>query len=59
MEIAMRTSVDFRKRQRRRADLRRHSEAAVATIWLVFYVVGIAVVLSTPIISRALEVAAR
>jgi hypothetical protein len=55
----MRTSVDFRKRQRRRADLHRHSEAAVATIWLVFYVVGIAVVLSTPIILRALEVAAR
>jgi len=58
MEVAMRTSVDFRKRQRRRADLRRHSEAAVATIWLVFYVLGIVVVVSSPILSRAIELAA-
>ena len=54
----MRTSIDFRKRQRRRADLHRHSEAAVATIWLVFYVLGIVVVVSSPILSRAIELAA-
>jgi hypothetical protein len=59
MEVAMRTSVDFRKRQRRRAEFHRYSEAAVATIWLVFYGLGIVVVLSSPIISRALELAAR
>lgn len=54
----MRTSIDFRKMQRRRAELHRHSEAAVATIWLVFYVLGLAVVVSSPIVSRAIELAA-
>ena len=54
----MRTPIDFRKRQRRRAELHRHSEAAVATIWLVFYVLGIVVVVSSPILSRAIELAA-
>jgi hypothetical protein len=58
MEVAMRTSADFRKTQRRRAELRNHSEAAVATLWLVFYVLGLAVAISSPIISRAIELAA-
>ncbi|HTM74057.1 MAG TPA: hypothetical protein VL198_12580 [Pseudolabrys sp.] len=53
----MHTSADFRKTQRRE-DLRRHSEAAVATIWLVFYVLGLTVAISSPIISRAIELAA-
>ena len=54
----MRPSADFRKTQRRRAELRIRSEAAVATIWLVFYVLGLAVAISSPIISRAIELAA-
>ena len=54
----MRMSADFRKTQRRRAELRSRSEAAVATIWLVFYALGIAVAVSSPIISRAIELAA-
>lgn len=54
----MRTSAEFRKIQRRRAELRNHSETAVATIWLVFYVLGLAVAVSSPIISRAIEIAA-
>ncbi|MFY9686766.1 MAG: hypothetical protein WAJ88_13290 [Pseudolabrys sp.] len=54
----MRTSADFRKIQRRREELRRHSEAAVATIWLVFSVLGLAVAVSSPIISGAIELAA-
>jgi len=54
----MRPSVDFRKSQRRQAELRSRSEAAVATIWLVFYVLGLAVVVSSPIVSRAIELAA-
>jgi len=58
MEVAMRISADFRKTQRRRAELRSRSEAAVATIWLVFYTLGIAVAVSSPIISRAIELAA-
>jgi hypothetical protein len=58
MEVAMRMSADFRKTQRRRAELRSRSEAAVATIWLVFYALGIAVAVSSPIISRAIELAA-
>ena len=59
MEVAMRISADFRKAQRRRAELRSRSEAMVATIWLVFYVLGIAVAVSSPIISRAIELAAQ
>lgn len=54
----MRTSADSRKMQRRREELRSHSEAAVATIWLVFYVLGLAVAVSSPIVSRAIEFAA-
>ena len=38
--------------------VRSHSEAVVATIWLVFYVLGLAVAVSSPIISRAIELAA-
>ena len=59
MEVAMRISADFRKTQRRRAELRSRSEAMVATIWLVFYVLGIAVAVSSPIKSRAIELAAQ
>jgi len=59
MEVAMRISADFRKTQRRRAELRSRSEAMVATIWLVFYELGIAVAVSSPIISRAIELAAQ
>jgi hypothetical protein len=59
MEVAMQTSADFRKTQRRRAELRSRSEAAVATIWLVFYLVGLAVAVSSPILSRAIELAAQ
>ena len=55
----MRISADFRKTQHRRAELRSRSEAMVATIWLVFYVLGIAVAVSSPIISRAIELAAQ
>lgn len=58
MEVAMRPSADFRRSQRRQAELRSRSEAAVATIWLVFYVLGLAVVVSSPIVSRAIELAA-
>jgi len=54
----MHTSADFRKTQRRRAELRSQSEAAVATIWLVFYELGLVVAVSSPIVSRALEFAA-
>ena len=54
----MRISADFRKTQRRQAESRSHSEAVVATIWLVFYVLGLAVAISSPIISRARELAA-
>jgi hypothetical protein len=54
----MRISTGFRKAQRKRTEPRNHSEAAVATIWLVFYVLGIAVAASSPFISRAIELAA-
>src|SRR4029078_276828 len=58
MEVPIHTSADFRKTQRRE-DLRRHSEAAVATIWLVFYVLGLTVALPSRIASREIELAAQ
>lgn len=53
----MRTSIDFRRAQRKRSEPDRRSEAIVATIWLVFYVVAIAVAASSPVVSRAIELA--
>ena len=57
VEVTMRIS-GFRKARRKRTEPHNHSEAAVATIWLVFYVLGIAVAASSPFISRAIELAA-
>jgi len=51
-------SADFRKTRRRREEWRNHSEAVVATLWLVFYALGLTVAVSSPIVSRALELAA-
>jgi hypothetical protein len=59
MEIAMRISAGSRKSQRRRTELQNHSEAAVATIWLVFYAVGLVIAVLSPFVSGAIEVAAR
>jgi hypothetical protein len=58
MEVAMGISADFRKTRRRREEWRNHSEAVVATLWLVFYALGLTVAVSSPIVSRALELAA-
>ncbi|HZP68784.1 MAG TPA: hypothetical protein VFB29_02470 [Pseudolabrys sp.] len=55
----MRTPIGLRKAERRRSGLYSRSEAAVATIWLVFYVVALAVAGSSPVVSHALEVAAQ
>jgi hypothetical protein len=54
----MKTSADFRKTRRRRAESDGYSEAAVATIWLVFYALGVVIAASSPIVSRAFELAA-
>ncbi|HET7911835.1 MAG TPA: hypothetical protein VFL49_07380 [Pseudolabrys sp.] len=47
----------FRKARRKRTEPHNHSEAAVATIWLVFYVLGVVVAASSPFVSRAIELA--
>ncbi|HEY7231025.1 MAG TPA: hypothetical protein VH558_11700 [Pseudolabrys sp.] len=47
----MREFIDPRNSQRRQ------SEAAVATLWLAFYVIAVAIGAATPIVSRAIEIA--
>jgi hypothetical protein len=53
MEIAMRESIDRSNSQRRQ------SEAAVATLWLVFYMIAVVIGAAAPIVSRAIEIASR
>lgn len=53
----MRVSTDFRKPQQRRPVAPTPSEAVVATLWLVFYVLAITVAGSSLIVSRAIELA--
>ena len=40
-------------------DNRNRSETAVATIWLVFYMLALGIAISSPIVSAAIDVAAR
>jgi len=57
MEIAMRL-LDSRKPRRKRTEQPHGAEAAVATVWLVFYALALGVAISTPLLTRAIEVAA-
>jgi hypothetical protein len=59
MEIAMRALTDSRKHRRKRTEQRNSAEAAVATLWLLFYSIALGVAISTPLVSRAIEIATR
>jgi len=60
---------DLRARAGRPASVRKHrrprnqqnngGETAVATVWLAFYVLAIGIAVTSPILSRAIELAAR
>lgn len=49
------------RKHRRPHDKQNYSggETAVATVWLAFYVLAIAIAVTSPILSRAIELAAR
>lgn len=57
----MRVLADRRRNtsRRRMAENSHHTEAAVATIWLVFYVLAIGVAITSPMLTRAIELATR
>jgi hypothetical protein len=53
------TDTDRNAARRRIAEKYHRSEAAVATIWLVFYVLAIGVSVASPLLSHAINFAAR
>jgi hypothetical protein len=59
MEIAMRRSVHSRKVRRGRPEFYNHAEAAVATVWLLFYALALGAAGLSLLVSRAIELAAR
>ena len=52
---------DAVRKHRRPRDQQNYSggETAVATVWLAFYVLAIGIAVTSPILSRAIELAAR
>lgn len=54
----MRVPTDSRKPRGRRTEPVGGAEA-VATVWLLFYALALGVAISTPLVSRAIELAAR
>lgn len=54
----MRVLTDSRKSRSRRSEPTGGAEA-VATVWLVFYALALGIAISTPVVSRAIEFAAR
>ena len=54
-----RTQVDRQNRRRRRPEGDSRTDTVVATVWLVFYVLAIVVAISSPAITRAIDLAAR
>jgi len=60
--LAVRASrrITLRKRPQQRDQQNQFDgDVAVAAVWLVFYVLAIALAISSPVISRAIEFAAR
>ncbi|HMF20779.1 MAG TPA: hypothetical protein VKG24_01455 [Pseudolabrys sp.] len=51
--------VGDRHTSERSTQKRHHAESAVATIWLVFYVLALGVAFSSPFVYAAIELAAR
>lgn len=42
-----------------RSEKHQHGDAAVATIWLVFYMLGLGVAISSPFVYAAMELASK
>ena len=56
----MRASVNGdRHASEQDSEKRHHAESAVATIWLVFYVLALGVAFSSPFVYAAIELAAK
>ena len=53
------TDTDRNPARRRTPEKYHRSDAAVATIWLFFYVLAIGVSVTSPLLSRAIDFAAR
>jgi hypothetical protein len=53
-----RTHTD-RKRPRQRQEGDNRTDTVIATVWLAFYVLAIVVAISSPAITRAIDLAAR
>ena len=54
-----RTHTDRQKPFRKRGERDNHTDTVVATVWLAFYVLAIVVAISSPAITRAIDLAAR
>jgi len=55
----MRALINRNASHPQRTENNNRAETVVATIWLVFYVLALGVAITSPLISRALEIAAR
>lgn len=55
----MRRSIHSRKVRRGRPEFYNHAEAAVATVWLLFYALALGAAGLSLLVSRAIELAAR
>jgi hypothetical protein len=54
-----RTHIDRQSPRRRRPDGDSRTDTVVATVWLIFYVLAVVVAISSPAITRAIDMAAR
>jgi len=54
-----RTHADRQKLHRHSGEGNNRTDTVVATVWLVFYVLAIGVAISSPAITRAIDLAAR
>jgi hypothetical protein len=54
-----RTHADRQRPRRHSGESSNRTDTVVATVWLVFYVLAIVVAISSPAITRAIDLAAR
>ena len=54
-----RTHAERQKRLRQSHERDSHTDSIVATVWLAFYVLAVVVAISSPVITRAIDLAAR
>jgi hypothetical protein len=54
-----RTHADRQRLLRQSGDRNNRTDTIVATVWLAFYVLAIVVAVSSPVVTRAIDLAAR